>query len=171
MVIETERMILRPMEPRDAEDIFAYCQNPEVGSNAGWKPHVSLEETKEIMQEVFLNRENVFGIVLKENGKMIGSIGLIPDPKRQYDKILMLGYALGKEYWGRGLMTGAAKAVIDYGFENLGLEAVSAYCFSFNDRSRRIFVKCGFEYEGTLKKSELRYDGLLLDEECWLLVR
>ena len=169
--IETERLLLRPITEEDTQDTFEYCQNPDVGPHAGWKPHADLAETRIIMKEVFLNKENVWGIVLKENNKMVGSIGLMPDPKRQYNKVLMLGYALAKECWGRGLMTEAARAVVSCGFEVLGLDGISAYCFPYNKRSSRIFEKCSFALEGTMKKAEFRYDGVLLDNECWFLSR
>lgn len=169
--IETERLLLRHIIEEDTQDTFEYCRNSDVGSHAGWKPHADLAETRKIMKEVFLNKENVWGIVLKENNKMVGSIGLIPDPKRQYDKVLMLGYALARECWGRGLMTEAAQAVAVCGFEVLHLEGISAYCFPYNKRSGRILEKCGFASEGILKKAELRYDGVLLDNECWFLSR
>lgn len=76
--IETERLILRPIVESDAEAMYEYCKNENVGINAGWKPHESIGETREIMKLVFLNQEHVFGMVLKETGKLIGSIGLVP---------------------------------------------------------------------------------------------
>lgn len=95
-VIETERLILRPVTESDAEAIYEYSRNENVGINAGWKPHESLQETREVMKIVFLNQENVFGIELKETGKLFGTIGLIPDPKRQNDQARMIGYAIGE---------------------------------------------------------------------------
>ena len=100
--IETERLILRPIVENDAEAIFEYCRNENVGKNAGWKPHESLEETRETMKQVFLNKENVYGMVLKEGDTLFGSIGLITDPKRQNDKTRMVGYAIGESYWNKG---------------------------------------------------------------------
>ena len=120
--IETERLILRPITDNDAEAIFEYCQSENVGPNAGWKPHESIEETREIMKLVFLDKENVFGIELKETGQLLGSLGLIPDPKRQNDKTRMLGYAIGENYWNKGYATEAVQALIRFGFEQLELQ-------------------------------------------------
>ena len=165
----TQRLILRPIELSDLEDIFEYSSGPNVGPNAGWKPHETREESLEIMKEILMEKEGVWGIVLRESGKMIGSVGLIDDHKRQYDGVKMIGYALGEEYWGFGIMSEAVAEVIRFGFEELKLEAISAYCFPFNDRSKSIIRKFGFEYEGTLKLAEKRYDGKVLDNECYIL--
>lgn len=167
--IETQRLILRPIEERDDKAIYAYAKNPNVGPNAGWKPHESIEETREIMKNVFLGKENVFGIVIKDLGKLIGSIGLVEDPKRQNNKALMLGYAIGEEYWGCGYTSEAAFALVEYGFKTLGLELVSVYCYPFNERSKRVINKLGFKHEGKLSLCERRFDGLVLDNECYAL--
>lgn len=169
MLIETKRLVLRPVCESDDEAIFEYSKNPNVGPNAGWKPHESVAETRELMKAVFVKADGVFAIVLKESGKLIGSVGIISDPKREYDGARMLGYAIGEEYWGKGYMTEAAGAVIEYGFEELKLDLISAYCFPFNKRSKRVLEKHGFTYEGTLTKCEKRFDGLLLDNECYAL--
>lgn len=169
--IETERLILRPVMESDAEDIFNYCRNPNVGINAGWKPHESIEETREIMNLVFLGQENVFGMVLKETNKLFGTIGLIPDPKRQNDKARMIGYAIGEPYWGQGFTTEAVRAMLRLGFEELNLDLISAYCYPYNEASRKVLKKCGFEYEGLLRLAEERYDGVVLDNECYAITR
>ena len=119
--LHSERLLLRNIQIDDLEDIFEYSSTPKVGPNAGWKPHETKEETLDIMQAIFLNQETVWGIILKENGKMVGSIGLVKDDRRDNKKVRMLGYAIGENYWGKGLMTEAARAVIRYGFE--GIEA------------------------------------------------
>ena len=167
--IETERLILRPITENDAEAIFEYCQNEHVGPNAGWKPHENIEETREVMKLVFLDKENVFGMALKETGQLFGSIGLVADPKRQNDTTRMLGYAIGENYWSKGYATEAAKALIRFGFEELGLLLISAYCYPFNERSKHVLKKCGFKYEGILHLAEKRYDGKIIDNECYYI--
>ncbi len=165
--IETQRLVLRPVEYTDLEDIYEYSKHPEVGSNAGWKPHESLEETRQIMQEVFVGKEDVWGIVWKENEKLIGTIGLIQDDKRSHEAVRMIGYAIGKHYWGKGIMTEAAKAVVAYGFETLGLQLITANCYPSNLRSRKVLEKCGMTYEGYLRMVETLYDGRTVDHLCF----
>ena len=171
MQIETARLLLRPMRESDAAQVFAYSQEANVGPHAGWKPHASEEETREIMRRVFLGQENVFAIVPKETGRVMGSVGLIEDPKRENPNARMLGYALSEACWGRGLMTEAVKAVIRHGFENPSIEVISAYCYPYNTRSIRILEKCGFSLEGCLHRCERRFDGCVLDNLCYVLER
>jgi putative acetyltransferase len=170
MNLETERLILRPIVESDAEAIYEYSQNKNVGINAGWKPHGSIEETREIMKLIFLDQKNVFGIELKETGKLFGSIGLIPDPKRQNDKARMIGYAIGENYWGNGFTTEAVLALLRFGFEELKLDLISAYCYPSNERSKSVLRKCGFHYEGLISLAEERYDGEILDNECYAVI-
>lgn len=168
--IETERLILRPVTENDAEAIFEYSKSRDVGANAGWKPHADIEETREVMKAIFLDKENVFGIELKETGMLIGSIGLIRDSKRENEKARMLGYAIGTTLWGKGYTTEAAQALVRFGFEELVLEIISAYCYPFNEKSKRVIEKCGFHYEGKLSRAEIRYDGAVIDHECYAII-
>lgn len=169
MEIITKRLILRAITHNDAEDVFDYSKGPGVGPNAGWKPHKSIEETRRIMEEVFLDKDGVFAIALKEAGRVIGSIGLVDDPKRQNEKARMLGYALGETFWGWGYMSEAAEAAVDYGFSVMKLDIISAYCYPFNLRSIRVLDKLGFKHEGRLRLCETRYDGNIYDNECYSL--
>lgn len=167
--LHTTRLLMRMICPEDIDDIFEYSSTQDVGPNAGWKPHENKEETLEIMHSIFLGKENVWGIILKDSNKLIGSVGLIQDKKRTNERAKMLGYALGKKYWGRKIMPEVAGEVIRYGFEDLGLDLISAYCFPFNIRSKSVLGKCGFSYEGTLKMAEKMYDGNVYDNECYIL--
>ena len=168
-ILYTERLLMRPLQISDLDDVFNYSCTPNVGSNAGWKPHESKEETLKIMNEIFLDKETVWGIELIETKQIIGSIGLIDDPKRQYDRVKMIGYAIGEGHWGKGFMTEAVHKVIEYGFEELKLAAISAYCYPFNERSKNIMIKCNFDYEGTLKMAEKIYNDNIYDNDCYLL--
>lgn len=169
MIINTKRLVLREIHITDAEDMFEYSKNPNVGPNAGWKPHQNIEETIGIINAIFLEKDGIFGIVY--NNKMIGSVGLIDDPKRENPNAKMLGYALGEEYWGQGIMTEAANAVVKFGFEEMKLDLISAYCYPFNKRSKSVIKKLGFEYEGTLKLCEKLYNGKTYDNECYYLLK
>ncbi len=170
MILNTERLLLRPLTMADTADIYAYASHEEVGPNAGWQPHANLAETQKIMLSVFLPQEHVFGLALPEQDKVIGTIGLLEDPKRQYQGARMLGYSLGRDYWGLGLMTEAAQRIIAYGFDNLQLKLISAYCYPHNQRSRRVLRKCGFTYEGSLRLCEELYNGEVYDNDCYILI-
>lgn len=171
MIIETERLCLRPIIKSDADDIYEYSKGANVGPNVGWKPHENIEETLKIMDLLFIDKENIWGIILKESAKIIGSIGLIDDPKRENDRVKMLGYAMGEKYWGKGYMSEAGQSVVKYGFNSLNLQLISAYCYPFNLRSKGVLKKLGFEYEGKLSLCEKMYNGDVYDNECYALIR
>lgn len=135
--IETERLLLRPFRESDAEAFFKCCQNPNIGNNAGWKPHGSLEESQEILRSVFISQSGIWAIILKEDGRLIGSVGIIPDPKRENPQARMLGYWLDESHWGKGYMTEAVQSVLDYGFNTLQLNLITANCYPITSARNR----------------------------------
>lgn len=167
--IETRRLIIRPFQFYDLEDFYRYSQNPDVGPHAGWKPHESKEESRDILEKWLQYDPRKDPLILalyhKEDQKVIGSIGLHLDEQRpQQENCRMLGYVLAKEYWYQGLMTEAAKAVIAFSFEVFGLTLLTVKHFSFNQRSKRVIEKAGFTYEGTSKDVIRLFDGSRQDE-------
>lgn len=158
--IETERLILRPWQASDLNDLYTYATVDGVGQLAGWKPHKSIEESRTILG-FFLKDKKTLAIQLKETGHVIGSIGLEEfEPRTIHENNLLgreIGYVLSKEYWGRGLMPEAVAAVIDYCFTTLDYDYVTCEHFVRNDQSRRVIEKSGFSFadEGTV---ETRYE-------------
>ena len=167
--INTKHLLLRPFRESDLQDFFDCCRNPNLGKNEGWKPHDTLEESKEFLHSIFLNQENIWAIVCSENQHVIGSIGLIPDPKRENPQARMIGYWLKESHWGKGLMSEAIGAVLDFGFQSLSLHLVTANCYPSNLRSQHVLEKHGFIYEGILHKAELIYNGEIYDYLCYYL--
>lgn len=78
MQFETARVILRPWEESDAEELYRYAKDPAVGPIAGWPPHTSVENSREIIRDV-LSAQETYAVVLKETGKPIGCVGLFRD--------------------------------------------------------------------------------------------
>lgn len=169
--IETKRLLLRNWMIEDANDLYRYAQNPNVGPHGGWKPHESIEESREIIRTLFLETYFSWAIVLKEQNLVVGSIGYEEDLLRKGISCMELGYALGEDYWGKGLMTEAAKAVLAYGFQTLQLDLVSIYRNPQNTRSGRVIDKCGFTYEGTLRMANRIYTGEIRDVACFSMTR
>lgn len=149
IVLETPRLRLRPFQDSDAADVYAYAQDSRVGPIAGWPPHKSEAESLEIVRTVF-SQPGVFAVELKENGHVVGSVGFVGNhpaglfPDCPDDEI---GYALGKTYWGRGLVPEAVNAVVDYGFTALGLFRIWCGHYAANWRSAKVIGKCGFRYQ------------------------
>ena len=145
--IETPRLILRPWQEDDLADFNEYASVDGVGQMAGWLPHKSMEESKMIL-DMFIADKKTLALELKENGKVIGSIGLEDNdfPEAQGKQGREVGYALSKTYWGQGLMPEAVKAVIAYCFEELHYDWLTCGHFVWNAQSRRVVEKCGFQY-------------------------
>lgn len=147
--IETERLILRPWQESDLTDFYEYAKVDGVGQRCGWLPHKNPEQSRQILS-IFIAEKKTFALELKENGKVIGSIGL---ESREEDLGISeesmgreIGYVLNKDYWGRGLMPEAVKAVIDYCFQELNFDWLTCGHFLWNDQSRRVVEKCGFRF-------------------------
>ena len=147
--IETDRLILRPWRETDVEDFYENASVEGVGQMCGWLPHESIEKSGEILS-LFIREKKTLALELKENRKVIGSIGLeerdtdLPVPENAQGR--EIGYVLNQEYWGRGLMPEAVKAVIDYCFRELNFDWLTCGHFVWNDQSRRVVEKCGFRY-------------------------
>ncbi len=157
--IETERLILRPWEMRDLEYLYEYASVPGVGEMAGWCHHKTREESQRVL-EMFRSEKKTFALELKENGKVIGSLGLEalnPDPGGEWKAGREIGYVLGKEYWVMGLMPEAVRSVIFYCFEKLHYDFLTCRHFLHNTQSQRVIEKCGFAYFGETQYTT-RYD-------------
>ena len=83
----------------------------------------------------------------------------------------MIGYALREESWGKVYMTEVVRRIIQFGFESLCLDLISVGHFEFNDRSRRVIEKCGFRYEGTLRRASSIFDGSVHDALVYSMLR
>jgi Predicted acetyltransferase len=161
--LETERLILRPFIAEDLQGLYDYAKNPKVGPMAGWKPHESIEESREILNMFRLNGR-VWAIELKENGKLIGSVGIEENRRRPgIDDCKELGYVLDEAYWGKGLMIEAAEAALEYTFEEEKTAIVAVAHFTFNSQSKRVIEKLGFKYEGTLRRASKLPNGNYAD--------
>ncbi len=168
--IESERLILRDFREMDADDLYRYASDPEIGPPAGWKPHASRAESLAIIR-MFLADDNVWAIERKSDGRVIGSLGLHKDKWRNLPDARMFGYVLAQDCWGHGYMTEAVRRAMSYGFLDLNLQLMSVSHYTFNDRSRRVIEKCGFVYEGTMRKTFLRYDGAVFDEAIYSITK
>ena len=99
MILQTKRLILRPWCEEDAEDLYRYASDPEVGPPAGWQPPTSGENSREIIHAV-LSAPETYAVCLKEDGKPIGSIGFHRADLAELDDEYELGYWIGKPFWG-----------------------------------------------------------------------
>ncbi|MBQ1406534.1 MAG: GNAT family N-acetyltransferase [Eubacterium sp.] len=151
MILETKRLILRPWEDTDAEDLYGYAKDARVGPIAGWPPHTSVENSREIIRGV-LSEPETYAVCLKEDGKAIGSVGLMIGDRSNIglpDTEAEVGYWIGVPFWGRGLIPEAVKELTRYAFDDLNIETLWCAYADGNDKSRRVQEKCGFVYHHT----------------------
>ncbi len=155
MIFKTERLTLRPWREEDAEHLYHYAKDPDVGPVAGWPPHKSTEDSRRIIQDV-LSAPETYAICLE--GEPIGSIGLKmgtqTDLTERADEC-ELGYWLGKPHWGKGYMPEAAEELLHHAFEDLKMRAVWCGYYDGNAKSRRVQEKLGFVYQFTTQGVEV----------------
>ena len=150
-VLHTERLTLRKMKVADADDMFEYASRPETTRYLTWRPHRSRAYTKEYLE--YLGTRYATGdfydwaVTLDgESGKMIGTCGFTRfDPQNDSAEI---GYVINPAYHGHEYALEAAREVIKFGFEQLGLHRIEAKYMKGNAPSRRVMEKLGMSYEG-----------------------
>lgn len=153
-IIETERLRLRKLSMRDASDIFEYASVPEVAEHVTWEFHRNISDSMHFLRIMIQQYDDgipsPWGIIDKEIGKLIGTIGF--HVWSQQNAYAEAGYALSKGYWNKGLMTEAYNAVIKFGFEKMKLNRIEATCKPANTASEKVMLKCGMKYEGLMRK-------------------
>lgn len=153
MILSTQCLLLRPWQESDAEDLYQYAKDPRVGPIAGWPPHTSVENSRDIIRTV-LGVEETYAVCLQQDGKAIGSIGLMIGQKSNLalpEHEGEIGYWIGVPFWGQGLIPEACRALIRHAFDDLGLERLWCAYFDGNEKSKRAQEKCGFVYHHTNK--------------------
>lgn len=173
MILETKRLILRPWQESDAEDLFQYASHPDVGPIAGWAVHPDVEHSRQIIRSV-LSAPKTYAVVLKETGRPVGSLGLMLGKKSGLDLPESegeIGYWIGVPYWGQGLIPEAVREVMRYGFEDLKLGKLWCGYFDGNIKSKRVQEKCGFRYHHTRENVPSFIEGLLRTEHVSCITR
>ena len=167
--LETERLILRRFSPRDAEDMYRnWASDPEVTRFLTWPCHTSPEGTRALLEQwaekyadgTYFN----WAIEYRRSRQAIGSIA-VGKLNEEIDSA-ELGYCIGREYWGQGIMPEALTAVMHFLFEDAGFNRISACHDVNNPRSGRVMEKAGMRYEGTLRQAEKNNRGV-----CDIVVR
>lgn len=171
--LETPRLLLRPWREDDAEALYQYAKDPAVGPAAGWPPHTSVENSREIIRGV-LSEPITWAVTLKETGLAAGSLGLmlgqhshlkLPEDEAE------IGYWIGRPHWGKGLIPEAVRRVQRYAFEELGLARLWCGYYDGNEKSKRVQEKCGFIYHHTIPKIDCALLGEIRTEHITALAK
>ncbi len=170
--IETESLLLRRMEMRDAQDMYEYSRDPLVAKHVLWDAHTSVSDTKSYLRYMLrkyrAGEPSSWCIVEKSTGKVVGTIGYMWYQKD--NSACEVGYSLARRCWNRGYMTQALNAVLDYTFRELGINRVEAQHETDNGASGAVMRKCGMTKEGTLR-SRLYNKGRYVDVDLYSILR
>lgn len=161
--IETERLILRRFQMEDAAAMHRnWASDPEVTKFLTWPPHASEDVSRYVLGLWVPAYEKAdyynWAVVLKEVGEPIGTIAVVEQDDRAQKA--HIGYALGRAWWRRGIMTEALRAVMDFLFDTVGFTRVEARHDPNNPHSGGVMKKCGMKYEGTLRKADWNNQGI-----------
>lgn len=159
-VIETERMILRPLSVSDADDIYErWTSDDRVSKYVRWCTHNSVNDTIEWLkfEEGNIANDKVYqwGFTLKNNGYLFGSGGLVYNEK---EKAFELGYNIMHKYWNQGYTTEAAKAILEFAINELKQTEFVSWHAVDNPASGAVMRKCGFVYENN--ETVTKFDGV-----------
>ena len=145
-LLETDRLLLRPFTLDDAEGLYAYASHPEVGPPAGWRPHRSVEESRQVIENIFIPSD-ALAVLRKSDGRLIGSAGFVDRHRAELGTPSEeIGYSLARDCLGQGLIPEAVKEIIRHAFADLGYQALWAAYYDGNRKSKRVMQKCGMTY-------------------------
>lgn len=171
-VLETERTFLRPITYGDLDEMYHYCAVPAVSEYTTWDAHQSKEDTKAfidfVMSQYEADKLGPWGIEDKQTKKLIGSCNYLGCDSNSMR--VELGYVLSNEYWGRGIMTEVVSRIIQFGFEDIGLERIQAKCMVNNIGSAKVMEKAGMKFEGILRNF-MRLKNELQDLKMYAMTR
>lgn len=148
--LTTDRLEIRAWTLSDLNDFYDYARVDGVGQKAGWLPHKSIDESKEILAK-FIESDKELAIVHRNHQKAIGSVGIRPINYKKFPELkgkrgYELGYVLAKDYWGQGLMTEAVGAICDYLFSQNLVDFLLIVYRDVNIQSKRVAEKNSFSF-------------------------
>lgn len=170
-VLRTQRLILRQLELLDSEILFKYWSCPLVTRfmNIDVYSQTETEKMIDFLNLLFEQGKAIrWGIYSKEDSCLVGSCGFNSSLYQTHQG--EIGYELGLEYWGRGLMGEALGAILDYGFETLKLNRIEAYVMPENVNSQKLLQRLGFHKEGLLRQRGY-YKNRFWDEYIFSLLK
>lgn len=150
--LQTERLILRPVQPDDAEAMFEYLRDEETVRFITVPPVKTVTEVLENSIQSYFMLDPIGKWAIVYDQKMVGTIDLrLNEAHRQAE----IGYVLNKRYWGQGIMPEAAQAILAVGFDQLQLVRIFSEHDTRNPKSGRVMTKIGMQQEGVALKSQI----------------
>ena len=163
---------LRRLTMRDAQDIFRYSRDPEVARHVLWDAHRTVGDSRAYLRYMLRRYRGhepaSWGIEYLETGRIIGTIGFMWI--QEDNNAAEVGYSLARDCWGKGIMTEALRAVLQYGFDEMNLNRIEAQHETTNPASGAVMRKCGMQKEGTLRQ-RLFNKGRYVDVDLYAILR
>ena len=174
LVLETERLLLRPLEPADLDVIWADISDPEISRYMAWEAHTDHAETIDFLKNEQARREAGRGItwaIFKDNSfcGIFSVIGIVRSHRALTYNKAELAYWLGRKYQGQGIMTEAGRRVLQFAFQELGLHKIFVSHFSINKASENLIKRLGFRYVGE-QRAEFQKAGVWYDHKLYELL-
>ena len=172
--IKTDRLILRQFTMDDAEPMFRnWASDDTVTKHMTWATHSSMEVTEMVLSDWTKSYRKPdyyqWAIVIKDNGpEPIGSISAVHIKEKT--RCATIGYCMSRAHWGKGIMTEALSSVIDFFFNEVGINRVEAEHDPNNPASGRVMAKSGMTFEGTSRQAGLSNQGII-DISRWAILR
>ena len=174
LVLETERLLLRPLEPADLDVIWADISDPEISRYMAWEAHTDRAQTMYFLKNEQARREAGKGItwaIFKDNSfcGIFSIIGIVRSHRALTYNKAELAYWLGRKYQGQGIMTEAGRRVLQFAFQELGLHKIFVSHFSINKASENLIKRLGFRYVGE-QRAEFQKAGVWYDHKLYELL-
>lgn len=170
-VIETARLVLRPVEDDDADDIFEIASDAETAKYTSWDAHKMVEDSKTLIRFIkkrySLNKPSNWAVILKSENKLIGLCGFVSG--FAINSRAEMAFVISKAYRKKGYASEAVCETINFGFLKADLNRIEAFCDADNTASKRVLEKCGLKFEGLLRQY-VRKNGELRDMKCYAVL-
>ncbi|MFJ8064550.1 GNAT family N-acetyltransferase [Psychrobacillus sp. NPDC096426] len=152
-LLQTDRLKLVDITAEHINHVFSIFSNEKVTKYYGMSQFTETQQAANLVnsfQKNFQEKRSIrWGIILKETDEFVGTIGL--NNLQIASRKTEIGYDLNPDYWRRGIISEAAKAVIQYSFDELDLYRIGAVTFPENESSYKLLLKLGFQKEGLLR--------------------
>lgn len=171
IVLETQRLILRPVIYEDAQSIYDYVSDEETTQYVTFDTYTSMQNAYDSLDHVFLNRDpklqlDAFAIIDRESNRMIGTVD---SSSIKANKSVELGYIIHKDFWNKGLTTEAVKACCEWLIYERGIRRIEITHLPQNIASKKVILKCGFVFEG-VRRAYTFHNGESVDLPFYSLI-
>jgi RimJ/RimL family protein N-acetyltransferase len=163
---------IRPWEIEDAKNLAEALNNKKILDNLrdGIPFPYTVQDAREFITMILnADKETTYAFAITIDNKAIGSIGVFRQANI-HSRTAEMGYYIAEPYWGKEIGTSAIQQTCDYIFRNTDIIRIFAEPFAHNIASCRILEKCGFEYEGTLRKNAVK-NGIIIDMKMYSIIK